>query len=97
MKRLAFRALLVPALILLAAVCLNLSGSKANAQLSTFGSTCVSNVPQSWGEYKGGSYQTGLAFQDSKGTLRFVTNMPCDGTPIPVLEIRRGQGNGNNN
>jgi hypothetical protein len=50
---------------------------------------CVASVPKSWGAYKGGSAQSGLAFEDSAGTLRFLTNIPCDGTPAVALEIRR--------
>jgi hypothetical protein len=50
---------------------------------------CVATVPKSWGAYKGGSAQSGLAFEDSAGTLRFLTNIPCDGTPAVALEIRR--------
>jgi hypothetical protein len=30
-----------------------------------------------------------LAFQDSAGTLRFFTNIPCGSTPQVALEIRR--------
>jgi hypothetical protein len=97
MKRIALRAAAVLGLILLASMCMAVRSTKADPQISTFGSPCVSYVPQAWGENKGGSYQTGLAFQDGKGTLRFVTNMPCDGTPLPVLEIRRSAANNNNN
>jgi hypothetical protein len=50
---------------------------------------CVATVPKSWGAYKGGSAQSGLAFEDSAGTLRFLTNIPCDGTPAVALEIRK--------
>ena len=50
---------------------------------------CVSQIPLAWGEYKGGSQQSGLAFQDNSGTLRFVTNIPCDGVPQVALELRR--------
>jgi hypothetical protein len=50
---------------------------------------CVASVPKSWGQFKGGSAQSGLAFEDSAGTLRFLTNIPCDGTPAVALEIRR--------
>jgi hypothetical protein len=49
----------------------------------------VASVPKSWGQFRGGSAQTGLAFEDSQGTLRFLTNIPCDGTPLVALEIRR--------
>jgi hypothetical protein len=53
------------------------------------GSQCVANVPRTWGQYKGGSAQSGLAFEAPDGTLRFVTNVPCGATPIVALEIRR--------
>jgi hypothetical protein len=39
--------------------------------------------------FKGASTQSGLAFEDSAGTLRFLTNIPCDGAPVVALEIRR--------
>jgi hypothetical protein len=52
---------------------------------------CVASVPRAWGTFKGGSAQSGLAFEDSAGTLRFLTNIPCDGTPVVALEIRRTQ------
>jgi len=54
---------------------------------------CVAYVPQSWGDYKGGSQQSGLAFQDKTGTLRFLTSLPCGGIPLVALEIRRSSGN----
>jgi hypothetical protein len=57
---------------------------------------CVASVPKSWGAYKGGSAQSGLAFEDSAGTLRFLTNIPCDGTPAVALEIRRTAPNSSN-
>ncbi len=47
------------------------------------------NMPTLVGRYKGGSQQSGLAFQDTSGTLRFVTNIPCDGVPQVALELRR--------
>jgi hypothetical protein len=56
---------------------------------------CVSSVPKAWGQFRGGSAQTGLAFEDSAGTLRFVTNVPCGSTPLVALEVRRsGAGTG---
>jgi hypothetical protein len=58
---------------------------------------CVATVPRSWGTFRGASAQSGLAFEDSNGTLRFVTNIPCDGTPIVSLEIRRPVANATNN
>jgi hypothetical protein len=54
---------------------------------------CVASVPKAWGAYKSGSAQSGLAFEDSSGTLRFLTNIPCTGTPAVALEIRRTGGN----
>jgi hypothetical protein len=57
---------------------------------------CVALVPRAWGVYRGGSAQSGLAFEDSAGTLRFLTNIPCGGTPVVSLEIRRSaNSNGN--
>jgi hypothetical protein len=54
------------------------------------GYNCVSTVPKNWGVYRGGSQQSGLSFEGADGTLRFVTNLPCDGsTPLVALEIRR--------
>jgi len=76
------------ALALLAAA-ISTRSTSADPQGLSYGSTCVSYIPQAWGEFKGGSAQSGLAFQDSRGTIRFVTNATCDGTPIPALEIRR--------
>ncbi len=57
---------------------------------------CVSAVPKAWGTFKGGSAQSGLAFEDSAGTLRFLTNIPCNGTPTVALEIRRTAGSSSN-
>lgn len=57
---------------------------------------CVASVPKSWGAFKGASTQSGLAFEDSAGTLRFLTNVPCDGTPVVSLEIRRTVGDASN-
>ena len=59
-------------------------------------SQCVSNVPRSWGQYRGGSNQAGLAFEASDGTLRFVTNLPCGATPVIALEVRRTPAAGGN-
>jgi len=50
---------------------------------------CVAAVPRAWGEYKGGSSQSGLAFQAPDGTLRFLTNLPCGAQPIIALKIVR--------
>jgi hypothetical protein len=50
---------------------------------------CVATVPRAWGEYKGGSSQSGLAFQAQDGTLRFLTNLPCGSQPVVALKIVR--------
>jgi hypothetical protein len=50
---------------------------------------CVATIPKSWGQFKGGDAQSGLAFEDNTGTLRFLTNIPCGGTPLVALEVRR--------
>ena len=50
---------------------------------------CVATVPKTWGQYRGGSAQSGLSFEDANGTLRFVTNLPCGSVPTVALEIRR--------
>jgi hypothetical protein len=68
------------------------------APQSSFGG-CVAAVPQQWGQFKGGSAQSGLAFEDREGTIRFLTNIPCGGTPLVALEIRRisaNSGSGSN-
>ena len=50
---------------------------------------CVANIPKSWGTFRGASAQSGLAFEDSSGTIRFLTNIPCSGSPTISLEIHR--------
>lgn len=57
---------------------------------------CVASVPRAWGAFKGASTQSGLAFEDASGTLRFLTNIPCDGAPVVALEIRRTGSNPTN-
>lgn len=51
---------------------------------------CVTSVPHEWGEFVGSSAQSGVAFRDRHGTLRFVTNFPCNGATLTIaLEVRR--------
>ncbi|MGA2900004.1 MAG: hypothetical protein ABSF40_07225 [Candidatus Acidiferrales bacterium] len=92
------RTIMVVALVILGAlVSLKIRAAtpkKPAPQVWTPG--CVASVPKSWGAYKGGSAQSGLAFEDSAGTLRFLTNIPCDGTPAVALEIRRTAPNSSN-
>jgi hypothetical protein len=71
--------------------------ASVTANVPQFGDTqCVSAVPRSWGQYRGGSSQAGLAFEASDGTLRFVTNLPCGATPVIALEVRRTPAVGGN-
>jgi hypothetical protein len=91
------RAVVVVALAIVALVSLKIHAAtpkKPEPQVWTPG--CVATVPKSWGAYKGGSAQSGLAFEDTAGTLRFLTNIPCDGTPAVALEIRRTPPNSSN-
>lgn len=88
MKLIALKFLAIAFLALLVSAALDIPPTKANSQ-TVYGYTCVSYIPAEWGEFKGGNQQSGLAFQDRTGTLRFVTNLPCDSTPQPALEIRR--------
>jgi hypothetical protein len=75
-------------------------GARANAAAKPlavqFGSDaqCTSKVPRAWGDFKGGSAQSGLAFQAPDGTLRFITNVPCGTEPNVALKIIR-TGNAN--
>ena len=50
---------------------------------------CTTYVPASWGEYVGSSQHYGIAFKDKDGTLRFVTNVPCETVPQIALQIKR--------
>jgi len=61
-----------------------------SGQFGTGGAYCTAAVPKEWGVYRTGSQQSGLSFEAADGTLRFVTNLPCDGsTPQIALQIRR--------
>ena len=78
-------------------ISIKLYGLKAATQpAQVWSAGCVSSVPKVWGQFRGGSAQTGLAFEDSAGTLRFVTNVPCGATPLVALEVRRSAGAGSN-
>lgn len=92
MRRLILRTVVLVILILVVLKFFPAKTTKAAPQ-EIFG-VCVAQVPQAWGQFKGGSQQSGLAFEDSHGTLRFVTNLPCGGgTPLVALEVRRTPGN----
>ena len=101
MKKLGIKLTLVGVAILglASAAELNVSAGRSPqpAQLFSGDSQCVSNVPRTWGQFKGGSAQSGLAFEAPDGTLRFLTNIPCGATPVVALEIRRTPANGSSN
>ena len=65
------------------------SGVVATVSAGPQDAQCVATVPKTWGQYRGGSAQSGLSFEDANGTLRFVTNLPCGSVPTVALEIRR--------
>jgi len=88
-KLIALKFLVVVIFVLLVSTALDVPLTKAGGPQTVYGYTCVSYIPAEWGEFKGGNQQSGLAFQDHAGTLRFVTNLPCDSTPQPALEVRR--------
>lgn len=88
MKRRITAIVLLVILILVAVKIFEAKTTNA-ADQDEFG-VCVSHVPQSWGQFKGGSEQSGLAFEDGQGTLRFITNIPCNSSvPTIALEVRR--------
>jgi hypothetical protein len=88
--KISSKAPTITIIVLLALIAFKLCTTKAApkpAQLWTPG--CVANVPKSWGQFRGGDAQSGFAFEDNTGTLRFLTNIPCGGTPLVALEVRR--------
>jgi hypothetical protein len=71
--------------------------STVHAQDRFTGTTnCITVVPKSWGDFKGGS-DYGLAFQDKDGNVRFVLHPSCGSVNSPMepapatidLEIER--------
>jgi hypothetical protein len=89
MKSMIFRIAMLSILLSVFGVWFVARKIHAEPQLGFGQPLCLSSVPSSWGEFKGGSEQSGFAFQDSAGTLRFITNVPCSGVPQIALEIRR--------
>jgi hypothetical protein len=49
-------------------------GTKAAPQLGFGQAASVTYIRREWGEYKDGSQQSGWAFEDDAGRLRFFTN-----------------------
>jgi hypothetical protein len=73
----------------IAAALLTFAAGAATANFADPETQCVATIPRAWGEFKGGSSQSGPAFQAPDGTLRFVTNLPCGSQPIIALKIAR--------
>lgn len=65
------------------------AAAKSAPQNSSDQASCRSFIPQEWGDFKGSSSGYGLTFEDSSGTLRFVTNVGCEGVPPIALLIQR--------
>ena len=50
---------------------------------------CPFAVPRDWGDFKGAS-QWGFAFEDSNGTIRVFSQLPCSvGQPHLAVEMKR--------
>jgi len=92
----SYRVISVVVLIVLAISLKIYAASPKSPASQEWSPGCIASVPKSWGAFRGASTQSGFAFEDSAGTLRFVTNVPCDGTPVVALEIRRTVGNAAN-
>jgi hypothetical protein len=90
MSKTTGRLLIAVIVLLLASNRFFADKAKADPRI-TFGQpACRSYVPPAWGDYMGSSEHYGVVFQDNSGTLRFITNVPCEATPQIALEIRRG-------
>ena len=61
----------------------------AKAQVGYGQPACTTYVPASWGEYVGASEHYGIVFKDNAGTLRFLTNIPCETVPQVALAVKR--------
>jgi hypothetical protein len=88
MNRLVNLLTLALALLLLAGLSQPIT-TVAHAQTAT--ARCNVKIPTEWGTFKGASDQFGLVFEDSSGTIRAVTQMPCglDNAPNLALEVKR--------
>jgi hypothetical protein len=84
------RRLLVAAVALLVASSWFLAcKATAKPQIVYGQPACTTYVPPSWGEYVGTSEHYGMVFKDNQGTLRFVTNVPCETVPQVALQVKR--------
>jgi len=90
MDKLKFRLAIAVILILVASNWFYARKAKAAPQITYGQPACTSYVPTNWGQLKGSSDNYGVIFEDSSGTLRFITGVPCGAYPQVSLEIRRG-------
>ena len=68
---------------------LKVRAASPKSEPQMFAPGCVASVPKAWGTFRGASTQSGLAFEDANGTIRFLTNIPCQGVPSVALQIHR--------
>ena len=80
---------LVLIVAIVALISLKARAASPKPEPQIFAPGCIANVPKAWGTFRGASTQSGLAFEDANGTIRFLTNIPCQGTPSVSLEIHR--------
>lgn len=80
------KALLIAAVVLVATAALQPTVSPEQAV-----GRCQVVVPSDWGTFRGVAQGYGLVFEDSDGTLRFFSQLPCglEGAPNISMEIRR--------
>jgi len=93
MKKIGLRIFVAAMLILLGFEWGRGREMKAKPQTGFGQAACTSYIPRAWGQYRGGSQQSGFAFEDASGTLRFITNVPCESTMLVALELRRTPAN----
>jgi len=67
----------------------------AQQQPQQFPKPCTVIIPEEWGEYAGTATGTGMVFEDSHGTLRIISDIPCSidgsvsGPPRVIAQILR--------
>ena len=90
MRKITQRLLTAAIVLLLASNWFFARKATAKSQIVGYGQpACTTYVPTSWGEYMGSSEHYGIVFKDNAGTLRFLTNIPCETTPQIALQVKR--------
>jgi hypothetical protein len=61
---------------------------KVHAQ-QQFPKPCTVVIPSDWGKYKGVSVGSGMVFEDKNGTLRIISQIPCniDGSVVTAPQV----------